>query len=105
MNVREEVILQAVTELHSRGITPTSRNVLMHLNPGKTLKSFPNGMGGNDVKYLRRSMLSLGYWQTKTGRWQPPVPHEKIIPALDEVRCPGGCVLGRNPHTLADHYA
>jgi len=110
---RGQEIAHAVHELHNKGIKPTSRNVLAHIT-GRPHTDFPHGMGGNDVLYLRRAMLDLGWslpksgteWVTPEGWVAAPKPkRSKKAVGLDEVLCTDRTCPARvlSQHTLAVH--
>ena len=99
---RDPLIYEAVAEIHSRGIKPTSRNVLVEMNPGKTLRDFAQGMNSRDVIVFRDAMRSIGYRQKPNGRWHWPEPLEPV--GLDEVRCDlSFCAVYVPNHTYGDH--
>jgi hypothetical protein len=99
---RDPLIYEAVAAVHDSGRKPTSRNVLVQMNPGKTLRDFAQGMNSRDVTVFRDAMRSIGYQQKPNGRWHWPEP---LLPVgLDEVVCDEKfCPVYIPYHTYFDH--
>lgn len=68
--VRDQWFRDAARQLHESGIQPTGRKILALLKGG-TVKDYPQGLSGEDVKRYRTVMRELGYVQVKS-MWKWP---------------------------------